>query len=112
MSRDDVYALDMLIAARRAKSFAEGLSEEEFGSDIKTQSAVLHQLTILGEAARRVSGEFRASHPEVEWGPIAGLRNRIVHEYDRVRLDRVWLVLTGELPQLIVGLEAFVREHP
>lgn len=112
MSRDDAYALDMLIAAKRAASFVEHMTWEEFNASLLTQSAVLHQLIVLGEAARRVSHEYKADHPEVEWTASAGLRNRIIHEYDRVLLDRVWAVLTDELPSLINALHVFVREHP
>lgn len=112
MSRDDEYALDVLIAARKALSFAGGMTSEAFIDDVKTQSAVLFQLTVLGEAARRVSDAYRFAHAGVAWAEMAGTRNRIVHEYDEIDLDIVWEIVSRELPALIAALEAFVREHP
>ncbi|MBE3132119.1 MAG: DUF86 domain-containing protein [Acidobacteria bacterium] len=112
MSKDDAYVLDMLRAASLARQFAEGCTEARFLDDVKTQSAVLHQLTMLGEAVRRVSQEFREHHPQVPWGEIAGLRNRIVHEYDEIDLDRVWEVIRRDLPRLIPALEAIAHPEP
>ncbi|HEY5616962.1 MAG TPA: HepT-like ribonuclease domain-containing protein [Vicinamibacterales bacterium] len=74
MSRDDAHVLDILTAARRAETFVEGMTDAAFLDDIKTQSAVLHQLTVLGEAARRVSEGFRETHQGVPWKAMAGLR--------------------------------------
>ena len=112
MSRDDAHLLDVLEAARRGLVFVEGMSEAAFLNDIKTQSAVLHQLTVLGEATRRVSQEFRDAHPEVPWRVMAGLRSRIVHDYDEVDLDAVWAVLEKDLPKLIPQLEAIAKTEP
>ena len=60
MSRDDAVLLDMLIAARRAVDFASGVTREQLGLDLKTQSAILHQLLVPGEAVERLSDAFRA----------------------------------------------------
>lgn len=81
------------------------MERRAFERDERTQSAVLYQLTILGEAAKRVSDPFRQQHPEVPWRKMSGTRDRIVHEYDRVSLDRVWEVLKDDLPALISALE-------
>ncbi|MGE3579127.1 MAG: DUF86 domain-containing protein [Vicinamibacterales bacterium] len=104
--------LDLLEAARRAVAFAQGLSDTQFMKDLKTQSAVLHQLTVLGEAVRRLSPEFRAQHPELPWKEMAGLRSRIVHDYDDVDLDEVWNILQRDLPALIPQLQAIARSEP
>lgn len=106
MSKDDALVLDLLRAARLAIDFTTGYSTQQFLDDLKTQSAVLHQLTLLGEQARRVTAEFRSAHPEVPWAAIAGLRNRIVHEYDSVDVDRVWEVVHRDLAPLIAALQA------
>lgn len=67
MSRDDANILDMLKAARLITQFVAGLSEDVFLAAVEKQSALLYQLTVLGEAARRVSSAYRQEHPEVEW---------------------------------------------
>ena len=112
MSRDLVYAGDMLEAARKVRTYIGRVSESEFLVNDLIQSAVLHQFTVLGEVAKRPSAEFRAAHPVVEWAKIAGLRNRIVHDYDDVDLDKVWHSATSEIPELIAALEAIVPPEP
>lgn len=105
MSPDDSAILDVLGAARLAVEFRAGFDRAAFLADLKTQSAVLHQLVLLGEAVRRLSEEFRAAHPAVPWHRIIGMRNRLIHEYDRVDLEQVWETVTTHVPDLIAELE-------
>ena len=74
MRRDDAHLLDILKAARLAIEFKGAADKSEFLTDVKTESAVLHQLLIIGEAVKRMSPEFRSAHPQVprethRWGP-------------------------------------------
>ncbi len=64
------------------------------------QSAVLHQLLVLGEAVRRLSDQFRTGHSEIDWRGFAGLRDVLIHQYDKVDLDEVWKVGAEEVPEL------------
>ena len=112
MSRDDAVLLDMLIAARRAMEFAAGLTRDQLSSDLKTQSAILHQLLVLGEAAKRLSDTFREAHSKTAWKAIAGMRDRIVHGYDDVDLGEVWRTVETDLPLLISTLERLIPERP
>ena len=73
-------------------------------SDVKTQSAVLHQLMVLGEAVKRVSKPLRDAHPEVPWKEIAGSRDVLIHAYDSVDLGAVWKAGTEDVPPLIAAL--------
>jgi uncharacterized protein with HEPN domain len=72
------------------------------------QDAILRPLTIIGEAAKRVSAEFRASHPEVPWRQIAGFRDVVVHDYARVDLQEVWRIPQEDLPALVMLWEPLV----
>jgi uncharacterized protein with HEPN domain len=105
MSRDDGVLLDILNAARLAEEFTRGLRKAGFLSDPKTCFAVLHQLIVIGEAAKRLSPDFRGAHPEIPWKSIAGLRDILVHEYDTVDLDEVWRTVQSDLPKLIAFAE-------
>jgi len=105
MSRGDATLLDMLKAARLAMEFKGKIGKRAFLKDAKTQSAILHQLLILGEAVKRLSENFRAKHPEIPWTKIAGMRDKLIHEYDAADLDEVWKTVTKDIPPLIVFLE-------
>ena len=105
MPRDDAILLDILKAARLALVFTGDLDRPAFLDDLKTQSAVLHQLLVLGEAVKRLSEGFRMSHPAIPWRMIAGMRDKRIHAYDTVDLDEVWKTVRIDLPPLIALLE-------
>jgi uncharacterized protein with HEPN domain len=65
-------------------------------------------LQIIGEAARRISPEFKESHPAIPWAAIVGMRHRLVHEYFRIRVQKVWEAVRDDLPKLIPQLETLV----
>jgi uncharacterized protein with HEPN domain len=106
MPSDDATLLDILAAARSAIRFAEGMGQLQFLDDEKTQSAVIHQLLVMGEAVKRLSPEFRSAHPELPWRMMAGMRDKLVHEYDDVDLDEVWETLARDVPPVIAALKA------
>jgi len=111
MSRDNAILLDMLRAARLVVSFKGNLDKIAFLNDLKTQSAILHQLLVLGEATKRLSEVFRAAHPRVPWKMITGMRDKLIHEYDDVDLDEVWKTTSSDIPGLIAMLEPLVPQE-
>jgi uncharacterized protein with HEPN domain len=108
MWRDEALLLDILLAARDAKEFSRGLTRESLGASKLHQHAIVRALGIVGEAAGKVSREFRDAHPEVPWKQIVGLRNRLIHDYTNVDLGRVWEVVTEHVPVLIARVEPLV----
>jgi len=106
MWRDDATLLDILRAARLAVEFRGRLDKTAFLSDLKTQAAVLHELLVLGEAAKRLSATFRDTHADVPWKAIAGMRDRLLHGYDDVDLELVWKTVDEDVPALIRRVEA------
>ncbi|MBI3302057.1 MAG: DUF86 domain-containing protein, partial [Deltaproteobacteria bacterium] len=81
----------MLRASRKALQYARGLSETEFFVSSLHQDAILRQLTIVGEAAKRVSAEFRVSHPKIPWRRVAGFRRELNAFLDERKQDEVSL---------------------
>ncbi len=105
MQRDEATLLDVSKAAHLAMEFIRGYDRETFENDLRTQSAVLHQLAIMGEATKRLSDSFRLAHSDIPWKEIAGLRDHLVHAYDAVDLEEVWMVVTRDLPDLLKQIE-------
>ena len=83
------------------------MNKRAFLDDAKTQSAILHQLLILGEAAKRLSQEFREQHEKIPWKKITGMRDKLIHAYDNIDLDEVWKTASSDIPRLIEQLEPF-----
>jgi uncharacterized protein with HEPN domain len=106
--RDAALLLDMLLAARDARTFIEGLDEAAFVASRLHQNAVIRSLEIVGEAAGKVSAATKTTHPEIPWREITGMRHRLIHGYGDVRLDLVWAVVRDRLDPLIVSLPHFV----
>lgn len=108
MWRDDAYLLDMLIAAKEVRQFSAGLSWEDFQNSSLHQHAIAKALENIGEAARRVSDETKAAHPEVPWNQIVALRHRIAHDYFHLDLMRIWQIVQEDVPALIERIEPLV----
>lgn len=101
MQRDREALIDIVIAADRIAEFLEGFDFDRFAANAEKQSAVLHQIMILGEATKRLSQEFRQMHERVPWSNIAGMRDRLMHAYDDVDLTLVWESVTRVLPPIV-----------
>jgi uncharacterized protein with HEPN domain len=112
MPKRDVALLleDIVAAIGKIERYTAGLGREAFLADEKTIDAVVRNLEIIGEAARTVPDHFAATHPGVPWVRIAGLRNRIVHDYFGLDLEIIWQILQADLPQLKSQLPASRRE--
>lgn len=111
MRRDEVYLLDMLIAARKALKFVEGIDRNEFEDNELVQNAVMRPLEIIGEVSARISTGFRKAHPNIPWRDMVGLRNRLIHEYFRIDFGSVWDTIHNDLPELIQQIEPLIPKE-
>ena len=98
----------MLEAAQKIVQFTESETRESLSADEKLQLAIVRLIEIIGEAASRISDEFRDKHPQIPWIAIRGMRNRLVHAYFDIDLDVVWNTITTAIPALIKQVEALV----
>jgi uncharacterized protein with HEPN domain len=105
MSRDPESLIDILTAIRRILRYTEGISRSDLENNDEKISAVLYQITILGEATKRLSLPFRQQHPEIPWREMAGMRDVIVHEYDQLDFEIIWDVIHNKLPALLPLLD-------
>ena len=106
MSHDEIILLDIIRATRLAIEFTQGMDKNTFLQDIKTQSAVLHQLMVMGEAVKRLSTGYRNQHAQIPWKLMAGMRDKLIHDYDIVDLNEVWKTIEVDVPQVLPLLEA------
>jgi uncharacterized protein with HEPN domain len=111
MNRDSASLLDIVNAANRVLKFAEGLDKSTLAANEEKQSAMLYQIIVIGEATKRLSSEFRNQHPEIPWKDIAGMRDILVHQYDRLNLNTLWDAIQLDIPELLTLLEPLLP-HP
>jgi uncharacterized protein with HEPN domain len=95
----------MLDAAREAISFATGRSRQDLDQDRMRALALVKCIEIIGEAAATMSDEARAEYPQIPWRSIVAMRNRLIHAYFNIDLDRVWDTVVDDLPELLAALD-------
>lgn len=110
--RDVAYIWDMLDAAKTVRNFAKDIKFYEYERDRKLQLAVERAIEIIGEAAKNVSKGFQDAHSEIPWRGIIGQRNMLVHEYGEIKQERMWVVVSERIPELIKLLEPLVPTEP
>lgn len=108
--RDAGYLLDIFDSARFAQEYVEGIDEHAFEGDRRTRSAVIYEILIIGEAAKKVSSVFEAAHPEIPWKEMAGMRDVLIHDYRDVDVPNVWATVTESIPALVAALEHLVGD--
>jgi len=106
--QDDVRLRHMLEAAQEAREFAAGRRRSDLDADRMLLRALTQAITIVGEAASRVSREFQESNPQIPWPDIVAMRNWLVHAYFDIDADQVWATVEEDLPPLIVELERLI----
>jgi uncharacterized protein with HEPN domain len=99
---------DMLESRARIRRYVAGMDFDAFLEDERTCDAVVRNVEIIGEASKQLPEDFKAAHPKLPWQQMAGMRNRIVHDYTGVDLAIVWEVVQKALPKLQGQLEALL----
>jgi uncharacterized protein with HEPN domain len=103
---------DILEALRRARIYTVDQSYEQFLADTKTQDAVIRTLEILGEATKKLSPSLRERYPEIPWKSMAGVRDKLIHDYFGVNIDIVWQIVQDQLPVLVEQIAAALQDTP
>jgi len=103
--RDPIHLLqDILENARMARFFIEDIGFPAFKKNNEKIYAVLRALEVIGEAAKKIPKPFRTRYPHVPWDDMAGMRNKLIHEYFGVDLNVVWKTLKKDIPLLIQSI--------
>jgi uncharacterized protein with HEPN domain len=110
MRKDDSIRLrHMLEAAKEAVCFSRNKTKEDFDNDRMLILSIIKSIEIIGEAASKVTKESQDMHPEIPWKDIVAMRNRLIHVYFDIDIDRVWDTISDDLPPLITVLEGILN---
>ncbi len=104
-----VYLAHMRDAIEKIIAYA-GTDREAFLADTKSQDALIRQYEILGEAAKRVDEPTRGRYPDIPWKPMAGLRDRAIHDYSGVNVPFLWELTVKEMPRLQKRFKEILKE--
>lgn len=108
--RDKLYLAHIAEAIQRTIAYTADLSYEQFLGDTMVQDAVLRNFQVIGEATKKLSTAIRHTHPDLPWREMAGMRDKIVHEYFGINLQIVWDVAHQDMPRLLPQIEAILLE--
>ena len=99
--RDNVLLIhDMIESVQKIMTYTRDMSFDQFKSDSKTVDAVIRNFEVIGEAANRLTENYKNNNPEIELSHLRGFRNRIVHEYFGIDLEIVWHIIEENLPEI------------
>jgi len=105
------YLQDMIEATDKVASFIAGLTEAQFLADDRTQFAVVRALEILGEASKKIPASFKSTHGDIPWREVAGMRDKLVHDYFGVNAEVVWKTATADVPPIARALRKAIGEE-
>ena len=100
-----VYLEDILQSITSIEEYTRDMSFEIFATDRRTQDAVVRNLEVIGEAAKRIPANMREANPEIAWRPAAAMRDFFIHDYPEVDVQAVWDTITTDLPPFKKGIE-------
>jgi uncharacterized protein with HEPN domain len=110
MRRERLYLEDILTAADAIAEFTQAQNLESFEGNRLLRSAVVQQLTVIGEAVAHLSREMQEGYTNIPWADIIGLRNIVVHNYFGIDWEEVWRTVAEDIPVLCIQISGILRD--
>jgi uncharacterized protein with HEPN domain len=97
---DNIYLESILENIHKIEKYSAGMSKDEFYSNELVQDAVIRNIEIIGEASKKISPEFKKTYYEIAWKEMAGIRDKLIHDYLGVDIDVIWKTIQEDIPFL------------
>ncbi len=104
------YVQDIVEAMNNAINFVDDMTYDKFIEDTKTIYAVVRSIEIIGEAVKNIPEEVKKNYPEIPWKRMAGMRDKLIHEYFGAKSERVWETVKRDIPKLKPLFEKMLTE--
>ena len=105
------YLQDIFESLGKGEEFIQGLEFEEFKKDEKTIFATIRALEVIGEATKRIPNSLKNRYPDVPWQEMAGIRDKLIHDYFGVNIEVVWNTMKQDLPSLRLQIKRIIEEN-
>jgi uncharacterized protein with HEPN domain len=105
-----LYLKDILEAIERIESYVKGCSFEQFAKNTLIIDAVVRNFEIIGEATKHLPLEIKQENPSIRWKDMAGMRDKLAHEYFGVDIDILWKTSVNRLSALKSQIEELLRK--
>ena len=109
--KDIVYLEHMLSCAQRIMKYTNGIDEVSFKEQTILQDAVIRNLEIIGEATKKLSLHFRSHHSHIPWRQIAGMRDKLIHDYLQVDVPTIWQTVQDVIPEFSNSLKEIIAQE-
>lgn len=104
------YLQDILEAMTDAIAFTDGMKFKDFCEDTKTVYAVIRAIEVIGEATKNIPTAIRNKYPDIPWKEMAGMRDKLIHEYFGISLERLWFTVNKDIPGIKPNIINVIRE--
>ena len=110
MKKDPVIYLNHIVdCITKIQAYTDGINEDDFLNNSLIQDGVIRNLEIIGEATKQLDQEFRSRYPQIEWKRIAGMRDKLIHDYIGVDLWAVWGVIDKIIPKFRQQIQEIIK---